>query len=137
MGLSPLAPTEGESVAVREPCSTTGRWKRDIVVQVMDVTGGSAVLVGAPQTIARLVPGGSATVQLPFDTTGKQGDRTLQATVDPNNFIAESDETDNVAMKSLFVAPPPTPNLVALSSNVEFDPPEPNEGDLVTVRAPC
>ena len=136
MGFSPLAPTEGASVAVRVAVFNHGQVEaRDIVVQVLDVTGGSAVPVGAPQTIARLVPGASATVQFSFDTTGKQGDRTLQATIDPNNFIAESDETDNVAMKSLFVAPPPAPNLVALSSNVEFDPPDPNEGDLVTVRA--
>ena len=51
-------------------------------------------------------------MQVQYDTTGKQGERRIQFSVDPNNTIAESNETDNKTVALLTVAPPPAPNLV-------------------------
>jgi uncharacterized repeat protein (TIGR01451 family) len=133
--VDPPAPTEGQIAHIRAVIFNHGaREARDVVVQVMDTTAGGLEPVGAPQSIALIPPGSAATVQVPYDTTGKQGERSIQVTADPNNFIEESDESDNRATKPLPVGAPPAANLVVLASNVEFDPAEPNDGDLVTVK---
>lgn len=136
IGLNPPAPTDGQQVNVQAVVFNHGETgARDVVVQFMDVTEGNPRPIGAPQVIPRLAPGTSGSVLVVYDTTGKEGERTLQVAVDPNNFIQESDETDNTADFTVIVAPPPAPNLVALSSNIEFDPVDPVDGNLVAVRA--
>ncbi|MFN2202119.1 MAG: CARDB domain-containing protein [Caldilineaceae bacterium] len=136
IGLKPPAPTDGQQVSVQVAVFNHGEaGARDVVVQVMDITEGNPSPVGAPQVIPRVAAGTSGTVVVAYDTAGKQGDRMLQVTADPNNFIQETDETDNAADKTIVVAAPPAPNLVALASNVEFDPADPQDGDLVAVRA--
>ena len=67
-------------------------------------------------------------------TDGLEGERTIQVIADPNNFIVESNENDNRAIKPLIVGAPPAANLVMLSSNVEFMPDEPQDGNLVTIQ---
>lgn len=136
INLSPPAPTQGQVVTVRAVILNHGALEaRDVVVQFMDVTNGSSTPIGTPQTIARILPGSAGTVQVAYDTTGKQGERTIQVTADPNNFIVESNETDNRAARDFTLGAPPAPNLVMLSSNIEFDPAEPRDGNLVTARA--
>jgi subtilase family serine protease len=136
VNLSPPAPTEGEPTTVRAVILNHGALEaRDVVVQFMDVTSGGTEPIGTPQTIARILPGSAATVQVAYDTAGKQGERTIQVTADPNNFIVESDETDNRVAKPFTIGAPPAANLAMLSSNIEFEPAEPLDGDLVTVRA--
>ena len=136
IGLKPPAPTDGQPVSVQAAVFNHGAaGARDVVVQVMDITEGNPSPVGAPQVIPRLAAGSSGSVVVVYDTAGKQGDRILQVTADPNNFIRETDESDNTADKTVAVSPPPAPNLVALSSNVEFDPADPQDGRLVAVRA--
>ncbi|MCC6167020.1 MAG: S8 family serine peptidase [Caldilineaceae bacterium] len=136
INLSPPAPTQGEPATIRAVILNHGALEaRDVVVQFMDVTTGGTQPIGTPQTIARILPGSGATVQVAYNTSGKQGERTIQVTADPNNFIVESDETDNRAVKSFTLGAPPAANLVMLASNIEFEPAEPRDGDLVTVRA--
>ncbi|GIV78085.1 MAG: hypothetical protein KatS3mg050_2479 [Litorilinea sp.] len=139
VGFNPPAPTTGDRVTVQAVVLNHGAVEaRDVVVQLADITDsgpGSGVPIGPPQTIARIAPGSSGAVQFTYDTSGKEGSRTLQVTADPNNFILESDENDNRATRDLTVAPRPTPNLVAIASNIEFEPAEPSDGDLVTIRA--
>ena len=135
INFSPLTISANDSVTVRAVILNHGaREARDVVVQFMDVSGGSQLPIGSPQTLARIAPGSAATAQMSFAPSAS-GDFTIQVVADPNNFIVESDELDNRASKSLIVGAPPAPNLVALSSNVEFVPSAPQDGNLVTIHA--
>ncbi len=112
VNFSPPAPTQGQDTTIRAVVFNHGSQEaRDVVVQFMDTTEGGATPIGTPQTIARILPGSAATVQVLYETTGKEGERTVQVTVDPNNFIAESNEDDNREEKSVMVGSPPAPNL--------------------------
>ena len=135
VNFSPPAPTVGTPVMVRAVILNHGaREARDVVVQFMDVSGGSQLPIGAPQTIARIAPGAGALAQISY-TPAVVGEATLQVVADPNNFIVEADENDNRAQKSLVAGAPPAPNLVALSSNLEFAPNAPQDGNLVVIQA--
>lgn len=131
--VSPIAPTAGEPVVVRAVILNHGvREARDVVVQFLDVSEGALIPIGTPQSIARIAPGSAGTVQVTYHAP-LSGERSLQVVADPNNFIVESNEQDNQAVRALVVGAPPAPNLVALSSNIEFSPPSPQDGNLVTI----
>ena len=135
VNFNPLTISANGTVTVRAVVLNHGaREARDVVVQFMDVSGGSQVPIGSPQTLARIAPGNAATAQMSF-APSSPGDFTVQVVADPNNFIVESNELDNRASKSLTVGAPPAPNLVALSSNMEFVPSAPQDGNLVTIHA--
>lgn len=135
INFSPLTSTAEEEVSVRAVIFNHGlREARDVVVQFMEVSGGSQVPIGSPQTLPRIAPGSAATAQINYKPQFA-GDYTLQVVADPNNFIVESNEQDNRATKALHVSAPPAPNLVALSSNIEFVPSAPQDGNLVTIHA--
>ena len=57
--------------------------------------------VGAVFTIAALAPGASKTVTVTWKAT--RGAHTVTSTVDPNNLVAESNETDNKLQKAVAV----------------------------------
>ncbi len=136
VNFSPVAPTSGQAVTVRAVILNHGaREARDVVVQFVDVSGGDQLPISTPQTISRIAPGAAATAQVVYPTDGLQGERTLQVIADPNNFIVESNENDNRAVKPLIVGAPPAANLVMLSSNVDFVPDAPQDGNLVTIHA--
>jgi uncharacterized repeat protein (TIGR01451 family) len=104
----------------------------------LDVTNGISMPIGGIQIIGGISSGGSGIVQVPYDTTGKEGERTIQVVVDPANVIAETKEDDNQVEKTLTVGPPseePTiqPNLVMTSNSVSFTPTLPLPGDIVTL----
>jgi subtilase family serine protease len=135
INFSPLTVSANDTVMVRAVILNHGaREARDVVVQFMDVSGGSQVPIGSPQSLARIAPGNAAIATMSF-TPPAAGDYTIQVVADPNNFIVESDELDNLATKSLIVGAPPAANLVALSSNIEFVPSMPQDGNLVTIHA--
>ena len=136
VNFNPVAPTAGQAVTVRAVVLNHGaREARDVVVQFVDTTGGAQLPIGTPQTIARIPPGAAATAQVTYATAGLLGERTIQVLADPNNFIVESNEEDNRAVKPLIVGAQPAANLVMLSSNVEFAPAAPQDGNLVTIHA--
>lgn len=136
IGFSPPFPTDSEPTTVRAVVLNHGAVEaRDVVVQFLDVTDGTATPIQTPQTIARIPAGTGVSVQVTYATGGKQGERTIQVVADPNNFIAELDEADNKAGKQVTISPPAAANLVALSSNLTFDPAKPQDGALVTVVA--
>ena len=66
---------------------------QNIVVQVVDISTGRPLPIGDEQRIDAISVGGSGVVQVRFDTEGKLGDFQIRVIVDPNNLIAESDET--------------------------------------------
>ncbi len=56
------------------------------------------------ETIPVITAGSSAVVTGTWNSTGKTGDNRLVVVVDPNDVIAESDETNNMAIKDFSVA---------------------------------
>ncbi len=141
IGAAPANPGAGTLMTVTATILNSGNAEaRDVSVQFADVTssGGAIPIAGAPSgsTTIELIPaGGSATVFVLYDTRDKAGDRKLQVTVDSNNLIPESNETDNTARKTLKVAAPAAPNLAIQAGNIGFDPPTPQQGDQVTIYA--
>lgn len=136
IGFSPNTPVDGETVIVYATIVNNGSADAgDVQVQFVDITNGSALIVGERQTVNNIPAGGSSTVQVEYPTAGMDGERTLQVVVDPSNLIAETDETDNVVRKALRVEAAARPNLVMLASNIEFSPPAPIDNDRVTVHA--
>ncbi|RME62595.1 MAG: hypothetical protein D6790_06040, partial [Caldilineae bacterium] len=136
IGFQPPVPVEGAPLLVNATILNNGATDaRNVSVQFMDVSGDTPLPVGPPQTIAEIPAGGSGLAQVEYATEGKAGERKLQVIVDPNNFIPESNEADNRATRAVTVKAPPMPNLAIPSSNIGFDPAQPNFGDPVTIYA--
>ncbi|MEZ4673107.1 MAG: CARDB domain-containing protein [Caldilineaceae bacterium] len=134
---TPSAPTEGTFVTIRALVINDGNAPAtNVVVQFLDVTEeSSSVAIGQPQVIDTIEVGGSGIAEVIYSTAGKvgpdehdekRGDRKIKVVVDPNNFIAESKETDNqVSSKTLTVAAAAGPNLVMSAGNIGFNPAAP------------
>jgi subtilase family serine protease len=144
IGFDPAAPTAGEIVTLRATILNRGQSDATVVeVQFVDVTDGGATPIGERQTLTRVQAGSSALAETVYDTSGLCSTptaaggclRTIQVVIDPGNFVAESDETDNTASAVLTVATPPTPNLVMLAGNIALHPPTPTSNGEVTVGA--
>ncbi len=137
IGFDPAQANPGDQVTVYATVLNNGTADAtDVLVQFVDATNSSAPSpIGQPQTIEAIVAGGSAAVQIVYDSTGLSGDRKIQVVADPNNFIPEMKESDNNATKTLSLVPETAPNLVMSSSNLTFVPTEPTEGSFVTIRA--
>ncbi|MEZ4673109.1 MAG: CARDB domain-containing protein [Caldilineaceae bacterium] len=132
----PSAPAQGEPVTITVTILNGGNADAsDVVVQLLDVTGGGARAIGAEQIIDELPAGGNATVQVSFDNTDQPGDRTIQVTADPNDAVHESDEGDNRATKVLTISPPKIPNLVVRSNDIVYSPAKIVAGDEVQITA--
>lgn len=130
----PAEPQQGQLVTITVAVLNTGTTAAyDVVVQIRETTGGGSTPIGPERTIDHIEAGGSATVSVLYDNTEEPGDREIQVTVDPNDLILESDESDNQAVKTLTISPPIIPNLVVRTNDIVFSPQTPVEGDPVTV----
>ncbi|RME54800.1 MAG: hypothetical protein D6790_16495, partial [Caldilineae bacterium] len=133
---NPPEPEVGDTVIIDVAILNDGDAPaNDVLVQVLDVTGGEAAPVGAEQIIDVIPPGESRNIQVVYDNTEEPGSRQIRAVVDPTNAIEESNERDNRAVKTLRVRPPAIPDLAVDESALSFDPSSPTEGDKVTVKA--
>src|SRR5690606_8927868 len=93
---SPAAPVAGDEVTVSITVLNEGQRNASRVeVQVFDTTNGGKVPIGDVQVIGGIPAGGSGTAQVIYDTTGKEGERTIQGVVDPSNLVEELNEEDN------------------------------------------
>lgn len=136
IGFDPASPTAGDSVTLRATILNRGQSDATVVeVQFVDVTDGGATPIGERLILPRIRAGSSALAETTYDTTGKDGRRTIQVVVDPGNFVAEGDESDNAASSSLTIAPQPTPNLVMLAGNIALHPPTPAGSGQVMLSA--
>ncbi len=128
------SPKEGETVYMAAVVQN-GRESAasDVVARFYDgdpAAGG--MQVGADQIIA-VIPGKGtgATEWIPFATTGKAGRHVMYLVVDPLDTIAETDETNNIAINSFSVAG--RANLIV--QDIQFTPLSPEEGDSAQVKA--
>ncbi len=112
--------------------NTGGSTIRDVPVAFfLDTTDGGAV---GSTSIFQISAGGSAVSPgVTWDTTGvSPGDHTLIAVVDPENVIAEEDETDNLVQGVVTVQP--LPDLL-FSSPLEAEPSSVSQGQAVNLTA--
>ena len=107
----------------------------DVIVQVLDVTGGGSVPIGTEQLLDAVPAGGGGTVEVSYTDTGETGSRQIRVVVDPNNVIAELNERDNQATRGIFISPPQLADIDLGEDDVEFDPEEPVEGSETTISA--
>ncbi len=142
IGFSDANPQTGDSVTISALVVNNGAVDVDEVrVQFMDAgrTGESdasaATPIGPPQTIAGIPAGSNGTAEVVLDTAGMTGERTIQVVVDPFNLIAEANESDNEASRTLTVQAPPAANLKVSEANISFVPAKPQPGEQVSVRA--
>lgn len=136
IGFDPPMPTEGERVTLRGVVLNHGAVPaQNVAVQVLDVTDGVPTPVAPLQTLANVPPGGFATLEVTYDTQGRSGERRIQIRVDPQNLIPESDERDNEAIRLLLVKARPVPNLTISAGDVQVEPEQPQDGDVVTIKA--
>ena len=134
IGFHPNVPTGGDQVTISATVLNVGGGDaNEVVVQFIE-GGGQGLPIGEPQVIDRIPAGSSGVAQVVFDTSGKEDPR-VQVIVDPNNYIAESRETDNRATAALKMAEEPLPNLAVNSSNVAYTPKAPRDGQRIIVTA--
>ncbi|HBP38944.1 MAG TPA: hypothetical protein DD640_09445, partial [Clostridiales bacterium] len=104
---------------------------RDVLVQ-FKVNG----LIIASKTVARGLfrPMQAHQVKVDWtDTIGlPPGETTFEVIIDPENFIAESNENDNQAEKALSVA---KPDLDVTGNSIQWDPEQPATGTAVHLKA--
>ena len=107
IGFNPTAPVQGEDTIVSAVVLNNGNASAsEITVQFLDVSDGGMIPIGEKQTISLLAAGESSTVEVVYDTSNLEGERTIQVVVDPNNFIAESNEEDNDAAATVTISTP-------------------------------
>ena len=134
--MSPLNPKQGEAVVIRAAVLNDGSLDAaDVIVQFLDVTDDEIVPIGEKQVLPLVAAGGSAVAEMTYDTSGLDGTRSIEVSVDPNNFVEEANEEDNTATRTVTIASAAMPNLMMLSGNISFEPPVATEGDEVTIRA--
>ena len=107
----------------------------DVIVQILDVSGGGSVPVGTEQLLDAIPAGGGGTVEVTYTDTGETGSRQIRVIVDPNDVIAELSERDNQATRGMVISPPQLPDVIVTEANIEFDPENPVEGKETTISA--
>lgn len=132
----PPAPEINDEVTVSATVLNDGTGDaHDVLVQVLDVTGGESVPVGTEQLIDVIPTGASGTVQVKYTATDEVGSRQLRVVVDPNDTIEELNERDNRATRTLTISPPQLPDVTVSEGDIEFDPASPVEGTQTVISA--
>jgi uncharacterized repeat protein (TIGR01451 family) len=95
---TPTQPIPGDLVTMTINVRNDGAVDaNNVVVRVMDITDSEPVQVGDDVTIATIAAGETMSATMVYDTTDKQGNRSLTVSADPDNSITESNENDNTA----------------------------------------
>jgi hypothetical protein len=111
------------SATVRNTSSDVG----DGAVTVKFSANGTEIGRG---TLDGIDPLGAETVVLNWDTTGRNGPQNIEVQVDPDNVLAEGNETDNKASITLQVG---GTDVAVASSDVSVSKPKPVGNDKVTI----
>ncbi len=103
---SSLNPPEGEQLTITSTIHNLGTDTSDIEVTLYDGDPSSGGVALATQTMVQIIPfGGTAVLTFNVDTFGLPGIHKYYISVDPNNLIAETNETNNSAWSSVTVGP--------------------------------
>jgi hypothetical protein len=135
MSSSPPSPTQGVPVVINATIHNVG-WNVSAPTRVRFYNGTPpAPRIGADRPLPSLPIGGTANISVPW-TAPPPGTYDVCVIVDPDNLIAESNKTNNVACRAITVSPPPLPDLVVTSADIGFAPAPPvANGTAVLVTA--
>ncbi|OGW45719.1 MAG: hypothetical protein A2Y66_01370 [Nitrospirae bacterium RBG_13_41_22] len=101
---SSLNPNEGEPLTLNAAIHNLGIDASDIEVKLYDgdpLSGGTLI---SQNTIQQIIPfGGTYTLSFSPDTIGMAGSHSFYITLDPNNLIDETNETNNTAWNSITI----------------------------------
>ena len=143
ISFDPASPKAGDMVTITARVrnySLVGAYNVKVRFYLGDPDAGG-VQIGHDLTIPQLNPMASQTVELPFDTTGHDGETLrIYAVIDPDHEIDEMHEDYNKAYALLPVRPGgasvvPSMNLSIASGDISFDRPRPEPGDTVHISA--
>ena len=127
------APEGGEQITISATIHNDGTVDANgVVVQFWEgnpTIGGNPL--GSDQTITSIEAGGTGIAQVSWNAI--YGSHDLYIVVDPANNVVESDETNNIASKSITVVS--QPDLTLSEEDISFDPAYPSEGTLVNISA--
>ena len=133
--LSEPTPLAGDEVTVSAAVHNySGAAASNVLVRLFDgdpIAGG--VQLGSDQVIPQLLPGEAVLVSASW--IALHGQQTLTVVVDPLQQIDETDETDNLALLSVFVPGDPRPELAIHLNDVEVSDTTPTEGEPVLITA--
>ncbi len=110
-------PTQGTTCVVNVTVHNDGDANATgLYVTLRDTTASKDVGIAGPIDCAK---GGTAVASFGWDLSGASaGDHTVRATVDPDDDVAEDDETNNVATRTITVNAPPSAVATASASTV-------------------
>ncbi len=127
------SPAQGDTVTINAEILNTGYSQAaNILVRFYEgdpANGGTQI--GPDQTVPSLSPNGSATVGVPYDTSGKTGRHGIFIKIDPLDALRELDETDNSSTAYLTILLPP--DLFIDSSQITYAPTNPTVDTPLTV----
>ena len=137
--LNPEGPKEGDTVTITATVSNLGASNgyavKDILVRFYLGDPQTGVQLGADKVIPTIPSRGAASVTTTWNTTGHVGNNDIYVVVDPDNAIAEDNEFNNSAFKTIKVGISQGPDLALVASDISFSPHSPAQGENVTINA--
>ena len=101
---SSLNPKEGDPLTLNAFIHNFGTDASDIEVYLYDGDPSQGGILLSQKTIQQIIPfGGTYTLSFSLDTIGLTGNHNFYITVDPNNLIDETNETNNIAWNSITI----------------------------------
>ncbi|MFZ3136431.1 MAG: CARDB domain-containing protein [Thermodesulfovibrionales bacterium] len=101
---SSLNPKEGDPLTLNASIHNFGTDTSDIEVYLYDGNPLSGGILFSQKTIQQIITfGGTFALSFSLDTIGQTGNHSFYITVDPNNLIDETNETNNSAWNSIII----------------------------------
>ncbi|MDI6916392.1 MAG: CARDB domain-containing protein [Thermoplasmatales archaeon] len=114
--------------------TTKGAFPPEVAVNFYDGNpSADGVLIGT-DTISSILTGGSGTASINWTPT-TTGTHPIYVVVDPDNLIAESDEMNNEAYKSVYVSGTGLPDLTFTSDDITFSNSNPVVNETIAINA--
>jgi len=134
VSLSNEFPLSNEDVMITAVINNLGGiGAQNVLVRFYDGDPSYGVQLGGDQSIPALLPGMNVSVTTGWFATS--GTHELYVIVDPLNTEAESNEANNVMIRTVSVPGTRFPDLSVIQGDITFSNDHPNKGDRVTVNA--
>ncbi|MBI5075871.1 MAG: hypothetical protein HZB62_11995 [Nitrospirae bacterium] len=137
ISFSPANPKDGDTVTITSIIrnATLGNARNVVVRHYLGDPASGGTRIGNDISIPLIGTRGSETVTMQWNTTGHTGKNYIYVVADPDDVIAEYNNWNNTAGKTLKVASTQGPDLTLNSSDITYTPQNPNQGDMLTVTA--
>ncbi len=134
---SPAYPTDGDMLTIRTAINNIGNTEAaNVMVRFyLGNPDSGGIQIGSDINISLISARSTVTVETTWDSTGYAGNNDIYVLVDPDDTIAEDNENNNEAFRTLKVAAGQGPDLTLLSSDITFSPSPPLMGDPLTITA--